>query len=215
MKPRILLSANSKKEFYIDAVNASGGEAVAKYCPVFSREYNGLVLCGGNDIDPHYYGETVMGAVDIDHRRDRAEFELAKAFIAAKKPVLGICRGSQMLNIVFGGSLCQHIDSADIHVRRQDRDSIHPVKAVKDGVLSALYGPEFVVNSAHHQAIKALGKGLEATLTVDGVIEGFEHTDLPIIGVQWHPERMCLSQARTDTVDGKKLFQYFIELCKG
>ena len=213
MKPKILLSASSKKEFYIDAINFCGGIADAKYCPAVSDEYDGLVLCGGNDIHPLYYGEDINGAVDIDEQRDRAEFRLAKAFITMRKPILGICRGSQLLNIVFGGSLYQHLDNAGEHMQHQGHDTVHPVRAIDNSYLSMLYGTEFSVNSAHHQAIKVLGGSLKTTLMSDDVIEGFEHENLPIIGVQWHPERMCFSQSRTDTIDGAKLFQRFIQLC--
>ncbi len=213
MKPHILLSANTNKEYYIDAINNCGGVACAKYCPTFSNEYDGLVLCGGNDIGPHYYGEDINGAVDIDDKRDEAEFKLAKAFIAAGKPILGICRGSQLLNIVFGGSLYQHIACAEMHKAHQEGDRIHSVKAVGSHTVSKLYGTDFFVNSAHHQAVKKLGNELEVTLMSDDIIEGFEHNKLPIIGVQWHPERMCFSQARNDTVDGAKLFEHFIKMC--
>ena len=86
IKPKILLSANLKKEDYIDAVNSCGGIAVAEYCPEASADgYDGLILCGGNDINPAYYNEEINGAVNIDNERDEAEFSLLKAFIDAKK----------------------------------------------------------------------------------------------------------------------------------
>lgn len=214
MKPKILLSANNNKQYYIDAVNLSGGEATCEYLPRVDLSFDGLILCGGNDIDPKYYGEEFGGSVNIDASRDEAEFELAKAFIEAGKPVLGICRGSQLLNVYFGGSLIQHLPNADIHTNKSDYYITHEVSAEKGSVLEKLYGENFRINSSHHQAVKKLGAGLVATAFYGEVVEGFEHKSLPVFAVQFHPERMCYSQQREDTVDGAPIFEYFINLCK-
>ena len=214
-QPRILLSASSKTNYYIDAVLAAGGEPVLEYCPSASAEgYDGLILCGGNDIDPAYYGEGMDGAVNIDAARDKADFALFDVFMKAGKPILGICRGCQLLNVAFGGSLCQHLPNADQHTSGTSDDLVHLVRAERESVFFGLYGEQFSVNSWHHQAAKVLGKGLRLAMTADGVIEGFEHETLPVFGVQWHPERMCCSKTRPDTVDGQKVFVHFIELCK-
>lgn len=215
MKPKILLSVNTKKEFYIDAVNNCGGIAVPRYCPNVSTEYDGLILCGGNDINPSFYNEEINGAVNIDERRDSSEFKLVKAFIDAKKPIMGICRGCQLLNIAFGGTLHQDIENSKEHSSFSDYDLIHPVVARKNSFISELYDDSFWVNSFHHQAINKLGNDLEVTMTAsDGkTIEGIKHKILPVFGVQWHPERMCFSKRRNDTVDGKIIFEYFIKMC--
>lgn len=102
VSPRVLLSANTNKEFYIDAVEKCGGIAVAQYCPEFSSEYDGLLLCGGNDINPKYYNEDINGSVNIDDLRDAAEFELFRKFVEAKKPIFGVCRGCQLINVALG-----------------------------------------------------------------------------------------------------------------
>ncbi len=213
MKPKILLAANLNRQFYIDAVNACGGEAHAEHCPEISLEYDGLVLCGGNDIYPSYYGEEIDGSVNIDEARDAAEIKLARAFIEAKKPILGICRGSQLLNVVFGGSLYQDLQGADRH-KSYDRENyrVHEITAREGSILYNLYDEKFLVNSAHHQAVKKLGAGLIVTASADGVVEAFEHESLPVFGVQFHPEKMCLSERHSDTVDGIKIFEYFISL---
>lgn len=215
MKPEILLSVNTKKEFYIDAVNNCGGIAIPEYCPEAVTEYDGLILCGGNDIGPSYYGEEINGAVNIDEKRDFSEFNLVKAFIEAGKPVMGICRGCQLLNIAFGGTLYQDIDNAKEHSSFSDYDLIHTVQAKENSFLSELYGESFWVNSFHHQAVNKLGKDLEITaIASDGkTVEGIKHKTLPIFGVQWHPERMAFSKRRDDTVDGRLLFEYFIKMC--
>lgn len=215
MNPRILLAAKPKKENYAAAVKACGGIPVLEYNPEELDSFDGLILCGGSDIDPAYYGEEINGSEKIDLERDEAEFALAKAFLKAGKPVFGICRGYQLLNILFGGSLHQHIETAHIHRADENGDKVHPVIAEKESILSGLYGERFSVNSSHHQAIKVIGEGLRVTLrSEEGVIEGFEHEHLPVLGVQWHPERMCCDHSRSDTVDGLKIIQYFLNLVK-
>lgn len=214
-KMRILLSGNTKLQYYTDAVTAAGAVATAMYLPEVDTSYDGLILCGGNDVDPKYYGEPVDGSVNIDLPRDEAEFALLDAYVKAGKPVLGICRGHQLINIYFGGSLYQDIPEADLHTCRLDYYCTHSVTAVKGSLLEKLYGTEFTVNSSHHQALKELGEGLIGTAFWKGRYnEAFEHASLPILGVQWHPERMCCSQKREDTVDGLKIFEAFLDLCR-
>lgn len=215
-RPVILLSGQKKLQNYIDAVEDAGGIAVAEYLPEVDASYDGLILCGGGDIDPGYYHEEVDGSVNIDHARDRTELALLQAFVDAGKPVLGICRGLQLINVFFGGTLYQDLDNAREHSSYSDYDLIHPVHAEKGSVEEALYGADFTVNSYHHQAVKDLGKGLRATMKAAGssVIEGIEHETLPVFAVQWHPERMCFSNRREDTVDGSGIFRHFVKMCK-
>ena len=217
MKPKILLSvADVDPKNYINAVKTAGGKPKACYLPEIDLSYDGLILCGGGDIDPFYYREEMKGSDKPDIKRDKAELCLAEAFIKAGKPVFGICRGMQLLNVYFGGSLYQHIECAHKHRSDKKVDLVHTVKAAGGTVCEILYGNTFSVNSYHHQALKDVGKGLEAVLfeAESGVKEGIEHSFLPIIGVQWHPERMCCEKARDDTVDGIKIIKYFIQLCK-
>ncbi len=217
MKPKILLSVNQGRELYESAVDFCGAEPIAKYLPEVSAEgYDGLILGGGNDLHPSYYGEEINGASDFDLARDECEFALAEAFIQKGKPVFGICRGGQLLNVFFGGTLYQHLPCSDEHKHGDDASLGHGVHAQAGSVFEKLYGTHFAVNSFHHQAVKSFGKGLKGTLFADGneVVEGFEHETLPIIGVQWHPEQMCLSAKRQDVADGLPLIQYFVDLCK-
>lgn len=214
-KVRLLLSGKRKLQYYIDAVNAAGGEATAAYLPEISTGFDGLILCGGNDIDPKHYHQQIDGSVDIDHQRDAVEFALLKAFVDAGKPVLGICRGHQLINVFFGGNLHQDLPEKQFHSSGPDLDITHSVTATENSVLSGLYGPSFQVNSYHHQAIDRLGDGLVATAHWnDRLIEAFEHCSKPIYGVQWHPERMCVSCKNEHTVDGIKIFEWFINICQ-
>lgn len=215
--PKILLSVNTKKESYINAVEKCGGIAIAKYAPEFSEEYDGLILCGGNDIDPKYYNEDINGSVNIDNVRDKAEMELFKKFYEMKKPILGICRGCQLINVALGGSLHQDISNANLHRSSLADDYlIHIVNAVDGNFLSKIYGTKFYVNSFHHQAVKELGQGLEVIATSDDglTVEAIKHKELPLFALQWHPERMCFDKKRDDTVDGSKIFELFINLCR-
>lgn len=216
MKPRILLSGNANNDNYINAVNGCGGIPFASYLPEVSFDYDGLILCGGGDIEPWRYGQELNGSNTMDPERDAIELALAKAYVEAGKPVLGICRGLQLLNVYFGGTLIQHLDCYREHSSGADHDLAHEVCAERGSVVQKLYGDAFRVNSSHHQAIDKLGEGLKVTMrTADGkVIEGIEHETLPVLAVQWHPERMCFAKAREDTVDGSELIRYFIEMCR-
>jgi len=212
MEPRILLLNGPATPYYRDAVAACGGIPVEAALPEVSLDYDGLILCGGADIDPIRYGESNTCSVNISPERDDNDFAFARAFIAAGKPVLGICRGHQVLNTVFGGTLVQHLPTAEAH--RAPGDAVHPVLAPEDSFLSRAYGQRFSVNSHHHQAVNRLGRGLRITLRceADGTVEAFEHISLPVVGVQFHPERMCLSRQRQDTVNGLPIFRHFLKL---
>ena len=214
-KPRILLAGKLNPASYADAVNEAGGIADFRYLPPVDTSYDGLILCGGSDIDPAYYNESLNGSVNIDAARDTAEFALLKAYVEAGKPVMGICRGYQLINVFFGGTMYQHIPEAPTHTNGTDHYCVHDVTADPDSIAGRLYGKTFSVNSAHHQAVKELGKGLRATAWWEGrYIEAFEHTTMPIFGFQWHPEKMCFALRRDDTVDGKDVFLHFLQLCR-
>ena len=217
-KIRLLLSCkldSPTNQNYVDAFSELGAEATARYSPEADTSYDGLVLCGGSDVHPSRFGEENDGSVGIDLERDAAEFDLMRAYVDAKKPILGICRGYQVINIFFGGSLYQDISESDFHKKRNGEDNVHTVSAIPDSVIGRLYGESFAVNSAHHQALKALGEGIRATAFWNGqYAEAIEHTTLPIFGVQWHPERMCFKKARVDTVCGADILSYFVNECK-
>ena len=214
-KIRILLSCNTKAENYIDAMERLGVEVVAEYCPKVDTGFDGLIICGGSDIDPAIYGENIDGAVDIDHKRDEAEIALLKAYLELGKPIFGICRGHQLINAYMGGSLCQHLQSADIHTTCDGVDRIHEVTACADSAVGRIYGERFIVNSAHHQAVRTPGEGMGVTALWDGKFaEATEHCSLPILSVQWHPERICFGRGSKEAADGSLILKYFAELCR-
>ncbi len=217
MKPKILISVATNQENYVNAVTNCGAIATAQRYPEFLNEYDGLILSGGGDVHPDYYNEEMNGSKNIDTMRDEAEFKLVKAFVQNKKPILGICRGHQLLNVAFSGSLYQHISNAELHSSGvQGVDLVHDITVSKDSFFYKLYGERFSVNSSHHQAVKKLGDGFDVIGTAHNgtTIESIRHRELPIIGVQWHPERTCFDKKRDDAVDGEEIIRHFLKLCK-
>ena len=213
---KVALAGTESLTNYIDALKENDIEVIATLDVDEAIKCDGLLLPGGGDIDPVYYGEEMNGSDEPDRELDKAQRDILDAFVKAKKPILGICRGMQLINIYFGGSLYQDLGTRDIHTRKNGNDSIHSVKSVEEGNLfEKFYGKTFNINSAHHQGTKKLGKGLKEVLrSEDGVCEAVIHEELPIIATQFHPERMSYKQRREDTVVGEEIFKYFKSLLK-
>lgn len=172
-------------------------------------DFLGLVLPGGGDISPVLLGQDNQGSVQIDETLDCVQFKILEEFCKAKKPILGICKGLQVINVYFGGTIQQHLPTAHMHKYRNG-DQYHMTIAVQDSVLEQIYGLRFPVNSAHHQGIGKLGKDLEAIqFAEDQVIEGIIHKKLPIIAVQWHPERM--QEKKDEYLGGERLLEFWIQ----
>lgn len=158
----------------------------------------GLLITGGKfDVSPDFSGKTeVHPKVHLKPKRTQFELALLSKALEQKMPVLGICGGAQLLNVVFGGTLIQHIPdtipNALPHEQPNPRhETSHGIEILEGTHLRDIVGlPTAHVNSAHHQAVETLGKGLRLNaLASDGVIEGFEILDYPFgLGVQWHPE---------------------------
>lgn len=199
---------------YIEALESCGAQVVASTNPQDSSLCGALLLPGGADMDPSLYGEENHGSKGIDRALDLTEIALAKEFFRAGKPILGICRGLQVLNAAFGGSLIQDLPTAAVHCWEEATgDKAHLVKVPEDSFLHRLYGDRFFVNSAHHQGIGLLADGFQISAQAeDGVIEAVEWPLHRIYGVQWHPERLMLRHERPDTVNGRELFQFFLGL---
>ena len=179
-------------------------------------DFDGLILPGGGDISPFFYHMENAGSRNIDSLLDSVQFSLFQAFMAAGKPVLGICKGLQLINVAFGGTLIQELgpESLAIHAW-EDADKIHITKAAHGTFPAQLYGSFPRVNSAHHQAVGVFGEGLRAAqYGPDFVVEALYHERLPVLGVQWHPERMCFSHAQEDVEDGSKLLKYYLRMLR-
>ncbi|MBR3569413.1 MAG: type 1 glutamine amidotransferase [Oscillibacter sp.] len=181
---------------YWRAVERAGGRPRCEGVP---EDCAALLLPGGGDMEPWRYGQENAASRNLDPARDALELDLLERFAALKKPVLGICRGMQSVNVFFGGTLLQDIPG---HEQINGVDRMHPVRTAPGAFVAA-----DAVNSAHHQAVDRLGAGLRAEQWVpDGVIEAIRHTRLPVWGVQWHPERL-------DNPAGERLFRAFLGLC--
>ena len=200
---------------YLDAIARSGacGETGRGFDP---EEYDGLLLPGGCDVNPARYGKARIPEETIDDDLDALQFDALAKFLEAEKPVLGICRGHQLLNVAFGGTLIQHLPGAEKHQSlATGQDNAHTIYIAENAFLCQLYGSACSVNSTHHQGVDTPGKGFRiAARSEDGVIEGTEHESLLVWSVQFHPERMCFRHRRDDTVDGRSIFRFFLEQCR-
>jgi len=174
---------------------------------------DGLFLTGGVDVDPALYGEAVLPECGkLDPWRDRLEAAYWKGFYEANKPVFGICRGLQVINVLMGGTLYQDLP-AQLGLEHP-HNTIHPVQAMEGTFLRETFGEEFTVNSFHHQAVKDLAEGLEVCATSMGgqIVEAFRHKTRPILAVQWHPERMTVDRLTKEGPDMAPLFRRFVEM---
>jgi putative glutamine amidotransferase len=179
---------------------------------------DGLLLTGGDDVDPALYGEAPHPTYDVSEPgRDAFEIDLVRRALEKDLPVLAICRGLQVLNVALGGTLIQDIPSEPATLLQHDAEGppttlAHTVAVTPGSCLAALVGPDETraVNSRHHQAVRALGQGLVVTATSpDGVIEAAEvPTARFCVGVQWHPENFHL------TGEFDRLFEGFVGACR-
>jgi putative glutamine amidotransferase len=194
----------------------------------YADALDGLVLQGGNDVAPTHYGEDPLHPDWAgDPVRDRYEMELVRAFVAAGKPVFGICRGLQLLNVAFGGSLWQDIPTqqpaldgktaVDHRIAGRYERHFHDVEFVEGTHLAGLYPglPRATTNSIHHQGIKQLAPGfvVEARCPDDGMVEAIRRTDEGpfVAGVQWHPE--FHGPEHPDTLDDGPILRDFLAAC--
>ena len=190
----------TRYENYRRAVEAAGGTVRFGGTP---EGCDALLLPGGGDVEPWRYGQSNTASRGLEPERDTAELMLLERFTAAGKPVLGICRGIQVINVFFGGTLCQDLPG---HSAVDGHDSFHTVRTARSPLL-AVCGPLCRVNSAHHQAADAPGRGLRAVQWAeDGAVEAVCHDCLPVWGVQWHPERLPGEL-------GGRLLRAFLALC--
>jgi putative glutamine amidotransferase len=183
---------------YADSIEAAGGLAVLAPCTDRAVDVvdrcDALVLSGGADVDPSFYGEPAHESVaNLEPARDRVEIAMARRALGLGIPILAVCRGMQVLNVALDGTLVQHLDgSQGIEHAAWDLSSdslVHDVRFAEGSLAASTFGVSCVVNSLHHQAIRTLGTGLVATgWSNDGCVEAAEIADRFVLAVQWHPE---------------------------
>ena len=204
---------------YTQAVARSGGVPVifptvadSTLAAALVRKVDAVIFSGGPDLDPSYYGETVWNeTVEVDTLRDVSDLMLMRAALASRKPVMCICRGEQLMNVVLGGSLYQDLPTQVDTLVKHGGGTRHRISVEKGSVLYELFGEDsLTVNSFHHQAVKQVAPGIRVTAHADnGIVEAYEYGDR-LIAFQFHPEGM----ARTDD---KWLapFKYFVKKAGG
>ena len=220
MKPIILITCSGKDEDFClrqaychEIAQAGGIPLILPSTEIFADELqlkaDALLLSGGGDADPQFYGEEKCSLCALpDKIRDNFELQAIKAFYDAQKPILGICRGMQMLNIFFGGDLYQDLSQKQGEVllhNQAEAKNIPTHEVFLRGKMKDFWARESIkVNSFHHQGVKNLGQKLcEGAFCKDGLCEGFYTQDGFIWGVQWHPEALHDNNA-------KALFRAFI-----
>lgn len=205
--PRLLVEETTEKQF----VNSSYVNYLLRYdCNIIMLTLNnpkieevldlcdGFLITGGTDVDPKFYNEENNGSKCIDDRLDILDKQVVEYAVKNKKPLLGICRGHQSINVFLGGSLIQHMEN-----HRGIKEG-HEVKTVKNAYLA--FDENILTNSYHHQAVKDLAPNMEIVAKhADGTCEAIIHKELPIIGIQWHPELMITSN------ESKIIFDKFFE----
>ena len=193
---------------YAQGIIAAGGVPVFLPLSLDPAEIiprlDGILMSGGADIDPKRYGaEPEPELQSIEPARDEFELKILELVYECELPVAGICRGLQILNVHAGGSLYQDVPPHSVRDKAPST-RVHDITTEKGSILEKLYGEKLEVNSLHHQSIKTLGKNFSASATSnDGIVEGIEHSQLPIVAVQWHPEML-------DTRDSDPIFKWLV-----
>ena len=212
-KPRIAITVSPRRgePYYVPyrrAVEAAGAEAVEVPPGTAALpEVDGLLLPGGWDVDPSFYGEKPDQKVGpIDRALDETELNLFQQAREKEIPILGICRGQQVINVAMGGSLIQHLDDHDVRAKGRSHLA-HTIEVDPSSELGRAAGEHKIrVNSLHHQAIRRLAEGLQQTARgEDGTVEAVESDDGLIVAVQCHPEELT-----TDLPWARRLFERFV-----
>jgi putative glutamine amidotransferase len=212
------------RDQYLEAIRRAGAEPIAvRPTDAVPDEFDGLCLSGGGDIHPDRYGADNIASTDIDEARDAIELALLERALERDIPVLGVCRGLQLINVRFGGSLEQHHlghspkyppAGAPVADDPAGAEAVrHVVTAEPGSKLAAACGDEpFIVNSSHHQVVTSdrLASGLVATAHVGELIEGLEApAHRWVVAVQWHPERTAQVAA-----SATRIFEAFVAAVK-
>ncbi|MBE9388306.1 gamma-glutamyl-gamma-aminobutyrate hydrolase family protein [Vagococcus salmoninarum] len=206
---------------FVTAIEAVGGVPVIlpmtnpELAKTYIASIDKLVLAGGHDVDPQFYGEDPHPKLQgTNPKRDLFEISLIKEALAQKKPIFGICRGMQLLNVTLGGTLYQDLSLyTDWAVRHLQDPTLpifptHKISIEPASHLEKILGSDYFVNSYHHQAVKRVASSLKITaLSSDQLVEGLEWIDdsQKVLAIQWHPE-----MAYEHHLSEKALFDYFV-----
>lgn len=214
--------SQATNEDYIDAViKADGVPVLLPMCDddMIDAQLNcieGLIVCGGVDVNPLFYHDVYrFEQSESSYRRDAYELKLIQKCMQKQIPILGICRGHQMINIALGGTLYQDnrmLSPTVMQHQQKERKEYpsHSIKVDKDSFLYPIFGEQYYVNSLHHQSIAQLGKGLHIVARSDDqIVEAIQHEELDIWGVQFHPEMMHNRDPQM-----QHIFNWFVQQCQ-
>ena len=214
-RPRIGVTraADKLNQTYVRALQEAGAEVV-ELAPGVDAEamldgLDGLLFTGGYDVDPAEFGAEPHPATVPAPDRDGLELPLVRAAVGRGTPVLGICRGIQVINVALGGDLLQHVPEHDHHTTGESRrHTPHSVRVAAGSQTAEVLGAsEVPVNSLHHQAVGTVAPGLLATgWSEDGVVEAVESPDGQLLAVQWHPEELI-----DDHAHSRRIFKWLVE----
>jgi len=204
---------------YSRSISAAGGVPLTPLGPCMEESYcemaDGLLLTGGANVHSGRYHTPFFdeeSASSVSYDRDNIEFDLFQAFFKTERPIMGIGRGQQLINVALGGTLIQNLSKLRNAEHVDGR--LHSVCTEPGSILEKLYGSEFRVNSFHQQAVDKLGSGLRITTrAADGIPEALEHDGKSIFSAQFHPELMS-GEGSGETPKMHTLFEYFIGKCR-
>ncbi len=209
-----LVTADDDYEDYKKAFEELGHESLISLQMEDLDLADVLILPGsGQDMNPKLWGEKDQCSNDINDELDAVQWALMDKAIEKGKPILGICRGMQFINVYFGGSLIQDLPCSDSH-KMAIPEHYHDVLHLPGTCMEKLYGESSEVNTRHHQGLGRIGEGLQVVSIwndgEDSVAEAIACQPHAILGLQWHPEKMFLYGDETKRRDAEKLLQWFL-----
>lgn len=207
-------TAKDKYDDYIEAFRQLGAEAFLSLDPKDLTRADGLVLPGSSqDMNPRLWGEKDQCSNDVNDALDESQWRLMDLAVSRRMPVLGICRGMQFINVYFGGTLIQDLPCSSAH-KMTVPEQYHDVMCGENSRLRPLIGEASEVNTRHHQGVGRIGEGLQADAVwndgEDAVVEAISHQCDPVLGLQWHPEKMYLYGDEGHRADAERLLRWWL-----